>query len=33
VDTYFPAAATSTLDVDVDAINEADDVLIDGIHQ
>ena len=26
VDTYFPAAATSTLDVDVDAITEADDI-------
>lgn len=26
VDTYFPAAANSTLDVDVDAITEADDV-------
>jgi len=26
VDTYFPAAATSTLDVDTTAINEADDI-------
>jgi len=26
VDTYFPAAASSTLDVDIDAITEADDI-------